>query len=57
MVGYFLMNPMAALKRLSAFPMFFGMMLGRSVINSSRIFVPRGGRIACARKSLTKLIF
>jgi hypothetical protein len=57
MVGYFLTNPTAALKRLSAFPMFFGMMLGRSVINSARLFVRRGGRIACARKSSTKYDF
>ena len=57
MVGYFLMNPTAASKRLSSdFPTFFGM-LGRSVINSSGLFVRRGGQIACAQKSSTNFIF
>ena len=32
-------------------------MLGRSVINSARLFVRRGGRIVCARKSSKKYDF
>ena len=44
MVGYFLMNPTAALKQLSAFATFFGM-LAVSVINSLRLFAQLGGDI------------
>ena len=56
MVGYFIMNPLAALKQLSAFTTFFGM-LAVSVINSSRLFVRLGGDMVCARKRLTKFHF
>ena len=56
MIGYFLMNPTAALKRLSAFATFFGM-LAVSVINSLQLFAQLGGDILWARKRLTQFHF
>ena len=56
MIGYFLMNPTAALKQLSAFATFFGM-LAVSVINSLRLFAQLGGDILWARKRLTQFHF